>query len=141
MKLAAVRKSQDLESLKHGFDTGIFEKSTAKKVYVQLHRIVKGLEESTLNNKLAGPMEAPGQRIAIHDLRKKNREQTQRTNKNRGIENQLDVLHIEMSLLSAHDQVNQSKHQDTSTTRIRKNSINKKHRSRAEEINRLAKEL
>lgn len=61
MKLASIRKSMDKDHLKHSFEPSLFEKSTTKKVYIDLHKIVKGAEEEQrISNKMSGPMEAPG---------------------------------------------------------------------------------
>lgn len=68
MKEAKVRSSYDLEHLK-GQGIHLFDKGVVKKVYLHLHKIVKG-EDLGDKGKYAGPASAPGQKIRMNDMRK-----------------------------------------------------------------------
>lgn len=70
MKQAAVYGSYDLEHLKLG-DLAQLQKGTVKKVYMNLHKAIKGdLENVNLDGKYRGPLTAPGQKIQMIDMRK-----------------------------------------------------------------------
>lgn len=71
MKQAAVACSWDLEHKKL-MDLASLEKGPAKKVYLNLHKAVKGdMDNVNLDRKYEGPMSAPGQKIRIYDMRRK----------------------------------------------------------------------
>lgn len=69
MKMAAVRGSYELEHLKN--HANIFEKGSAKKIYLHLHKMIKGEDLPVMRDgKNVGPLSAPGQKIKVYDFSK-----------------------------------------------------------------------
>jgi hypothetical protein len=61
MKEASVKNSYDLEHLKN-LGLNLFNKGLAKKIYIHLHRLVKGDDslDAYADGKFPGPGAAPG---------------------------------------------------------------------------------
>lgn len=67
LKIAAIKSSYDLEHLKnHGMN--LYDKGPAKKVYLHLHKAVKGEDMNFKDGKPALPLTAPGQKIKVYDF-------------------------------------------------------------------------
>lgn len=59
MKTAAIRSSFDLEHMKNG-GLSLYDKGPSKKIYLNLHKAIKGEDNVPKDAKSNGPLTAPG---------------------------------------------------------------------------------